>query len=114
MLDEEKRRTYCSFMLVGNRLSPIIDDPKAFGSKPSCSSRRDLSFETLAVTRTGVCLFNTHVKVDRSLLFVMNLRRSQVICLRSEVILLVCFEFFARTSEGGRHSGFNQVYHIAF
>ena len=48
----------------------------------------DLSFETLNVIRTGVCLFDSHVIVDRSLLFVMNVRWSKVICLWSEVILL--------------------------
>ena len=49
-------------------------------------------------------------KVDRSLLFVMNVRQSEVVCLWSEVMLLRTLSFFARTSEGGRHSSFNQVY----
>ena len=41
----------------------------------------DLSLETSDVTRTGVCLFDSHVNVDGSLLFVTNVRRYEVICL---------------------------------
>ena len=37
----------------------------------------DLSFETSDVTRNGVCLFDSYVKVDRSLLFVINVQRSK-------------------------------------
>ena len=55
---------------------------------------QDISFKTLDVTRTGVCLLDGHVKVDRSLLFVMNVRQSEVICLWSEVVLLQMFCIF--------------------